>query len=217
LRRVGLLLAGCGAQDGSDIHEVVLAALAIERAGAGAAYFAPEGRQRDVVDHATGFVEQSGAARDVLVESARLARGRVSAFNEVETSDLSALVVVGGFGAVKNLFDDVLVAERKARLRDVAAQTLRHLRDQRVPLGGIGLAHFVLEAVGEGWTVDPFTARPDRAVLDAGRRVGWTPGFLGAGRLADIARGLDELVGGLLAMGRSAANGPIRGERQGDR
>jgi enhancing lycopene biosynthesis protein 2 len=113
--RVGILLAGCGAHDGSDIHETVLAALALERALMRIVYLAPERAQSDVVDHAAGAVDDAAATRHLLVESARLARGRVEPLGAESVSDLAAIVVPGGLGVLKNLFVDVLVPGRRAR------------------------------------------------------------------------------------------------------
>ncbi len=219
MQRVGLLLAGCGAHDGSDIHEVVLAALALERARAQVVYLATAGPQGDVVDHATGLADQQGPARDVFVESARLARGRLSLFDAESAGDLSALVIAGGLGVVKNLFVDVLVAGRRPSLKPAPRDLLVRLHEKKIPMGGVGLAHLVLEAVAGELGVEPLSAPADRAILDPARRVGWAPGFLTAQNLDEAARGIDELVAGVMSMtgaAPAARRGP-RGEGKGER
>src|SRR5436305_2795666 len=95
-KRVGVVLSGCGAQDGSEIREAVLTLLSIERGGAEALWLAPDLSQQRVVDHRTGTVE--GAARGVLAEAARIARGPVRELASATLEDMDALVFPGGDG-----------------------------------------------------------------------------------------------------------------------
>jgi len=100
--RVGVCLSGCGVFDGSEIHEAVLTLLALDRAGADAVCCAPNMDQAVVIDHLTRN-PASGTSRNVLVESARIARGKIVDIAQVRASDLDALIFPGGFGAAKNL------------------------------------------------------------------------------------------------------------------
>jgi enhancing lycopene biosynthesis protein 2 len=99
--RVGVILSGCGVRDGSEIHEAVSVLVAIDRHGAVAVCMAPNKPQTEVVNHFTG--EQEAHSRNVLYESARIARGKIRDVAQVRTEELDALVFPGGFGAVKNL------------------------------------------------------------------------------------------------------------------
>jgi enhancing lycopene biosynthesis protein 2 len=101
-KRIGVCLSGCGVMDGSEIHEAVLTLLAIERAGAEAVWMAPDGDQMHVVDHLKGE-PVAGARRNVLVESARIARGEIQNLKDVKADGIDALVFPGGYGAAKNL------------------------------------------------------------------------------------------------------------------
>ena len=101
-KRVGVLLSGCGVMDGSEIHEAVLTLLAIDNAGAEAVCLAPDAPQAHVVNHLTGQPVE-GEGRNILTESARIARGKVKALAETTVDDFDALVLPGGFGAAKNL------------------------------------------------------------------------------------------------------------------
>ena len=103
-KKIGVVLSGCGVMDGAEIHESVLVLLAIDRAGAEAVCLAPNIRQRHVVNHLTGE-ESKGEIRNVLVEAARIARGRIRDIATVNANDLDALIFPGGFGAAKNLCD----------------------------------------------------------------------------------------------------------------
>ena len=99
--RIGVILSGCGVYDGSEIHEAVFTLLSIHERGAEAVCFAPDIDQYHVVDHITG--DEMPEVRNVLVESARIARGNIRPLSELKASALDALVLPGGFGAAKNL------------------------------------------------------------------------------------------------------------------
>ena len=45
MKKVGVVLSGCGVYDGAEIHETVLTLLAIARNGAQAVCFAPDKQQ----------------------------------------------------------------------------------------------------------------------------------------------------------------------------
>ena len=80
-KRIGVLLSGCGVYDGAEIHEAVLTLLALDRAGATIVCTAPDVDQMHVVNHLTG--EETGESRNVLVESARIARGDIRNLKDV--------------------------------------------------------------------------------------------------------------------------------------
>src|SRR5262245_18367271 len=67
--RVGVVLAGCGGRDGSEIRESVLVLLSLDRAGARAICVAPDVPQPAVVDHLTGQASVPKPKRGVLAES----------------------------------------------------------------------------------------------------------------------------------------------------
>jgi len=100
--KIGVLLSGSGVFDGSEIHEAVFTLLSIEENGAEAICFAPDKDQAHVINHIDGSVE-SGEKRNILKESARIARGSIKSINKTSIDDFDALVIPGGFGAAKNL------------------------------------------------------------------------------------------------------------------
>jgi len=103
-KKIGVVLSGCGVYDGSEIYEAVLTLLALDRAGAEIVCMAPNMEQMHVVNHLTGEVA-TGEKRNVLVESARIARGKIKDIKDVRIEDIDGLVLPGGFGAAKNLSD----------------------------------------------------------------------------------------------------------------
>ena len=83
--KIGLILSGCGVNDGAEIHESVVALLALDREGAEVAFIAPDKDQMDVVNHLAGEAA-AGESRNVLIESARIARGNVRDIATVKAS-----------------------------------------------------------------------------------------------------------------------------------
>ncbi|MBV4461357.1 isoprenoid biosynthesis glyoxalase ElbB [Pseudomonas sp. COR58] len=102
-KKIAVILSGCGVYDGAEIHESVITLLRLDQRGAQVQCFAPDIAQRHVVNHLTG--EEMPESRNVLVESARIARGEVKDLREADVEDFDALIVPGGFGAAKNLSD----------------------------------------------------------------------------------------------------------------
>jgi enhancing lycopene biosynthesis protein 2 len=99
--KVGVVLSGCGVFDGSEIHEAVSTLIALDRAGAEAICMAPAGNQFSTVDHLTK--NTTAESRDILRESARIARGKIRDMADVNADELDALIFPGGYGAAKNL------------------------------------------------------------------------------------------------------------------
>ena len=108
--KVGVLLSGCGVQDGSEVYESVLTLLAIEKSGATPVAMAPDIDQAEVINHYRGKEDRTetrdvlaGTDRHVLAEAARIVRGEITSLTEVSAHNLDALIIVGGFGVTKNL------------------------------------------------------------------------------------------------------------------
>ncbi|CAH2218582.1 ES1 homolog, mitochondrial [Pelobates cultripes] len=99
--RVAVVLSGCGVYDGSEIHEASAILVHLSRAGADVKIFAPDTSQMHVIDHSKGQPTQE--SRNVLVESARIARGDITALSSLNVQDHDAVIFPGGFGAAKNL------------------------------------------------------------------------------------------------------------------
>jgi len=103
-KKVGVVLAGCGVADGSEIHEATFVLNHISKRGGKYQCFAPDKPQMHVVDHTKGEPIE-GATRNVLQEASRIARGSIEPLSKVDPAELDALIFPGGFGAAKNLSD----------------------------------------------------------------------------------------------------------------
>lgn len=101
--KIGVLLSGCGVYDGAEIHESVFTLLAIDEIDAEAVCISIDKPQHHVIDHATD--EEMNETRNMLKESARIARGNIKNITDVDPADIDALVIPGGFGSAKNFSD----------------------------------------------------------------------------------------------------------------
>jgi enhancing lycopene biosynthesis protein 2 len=101
MKKIAVVLAGNGVYDGAEIHEATLTLLSIARQGAKYQCFAPDINQAHVVNHLTG--KEMSETRNVLVESARIARGKIKPLADYNASEFDAIIFPGGFGVAKNL------------------------------------------------------------------------------------------------------------------
>ena len=143
-KKVGVILSGCGVNDGAEIHEAVCTMLALDRAGAEIVCLAPNRDQAGVVNHLTGTPQ--GEKRNVLVESARIARGKISDVASVTAAQLDAVILPGGFGAAKNLCN-FAEAGAKAEADPGVAKLLRDMHAAKKPVGALCIAPAVLASV----------------------------------------------------------------------
>jgi len=105
MAKVAVILSGCGFMDGAEIQESVCSLLALDRAGHDVQCMAPDIPQMHTVNHLKG--EEDAGERNVLVESARIARGKVVDLANETEAGYDALFMPGGFGVAKNLSDFV--------------------------------------------------------------------------------------------------------------
>ena len=214
--RVGVVLAGCGVYDGTEIHEAVLTLLALDRAGAEAVCTAPNAPQLHVIDHLTG--EVTGESRNVLVESARIARGNVADLASVAGADVDALILPGGFGAAKNLCD-FAVKGAACSVHPEVARLVREVHAQGKPIGAICIAPALIARLlggdhprltigsdaGAAAAIEEMGCRhvacgTEGTVVDRERRIVTTPAYMLAGWIAETAVGIEKLVGEVLSM-----------------
>src|SRR5439155_12062853 len=140
-KKIGVVLSGCGVMDGSEIHESVLTLLSIDHAGGEAVCMAPNIKQQHVINHLTGE-ESTGEARNVLTESARIARGKVRDVAGVKAGEVDALIFPGGYGAAKNLCDYAFSGPDCSIHTDVA-RLAQDIHEARKPIGVICIAPVV--------------------------------------------------------------------------
>jgi enhancing lycopene biosynthesis protein 2 len=218
MKKVAVILSGCGVFDGAEIHETCAALLALHRAGAQAVVCAPDTAQMHVVDHVAGQ-PAPGQQRNVLVESARLARGEIQPLDAVAAADVDAVLLPGGFGAAKNLCD-FAVQGADCSVHEPVAAFLREAHAAGRPIGAMCIAPVILARVfgrdlAPQLTIgnDPATAAAVTAmgarhrdcdvggvVVDTTNRMVSTPAYMLAGDIGEVFAGAEAFVAELLAL-----------------
>lgn len=219
MAKIGVILSGCGVYDGSEIHEAVITLLAIDRCGAEAVCMAPNIPQMHVVNHLSGE-PAAGETRNVLVESARIARGKIRDLAQVKASDFDALILPGGFGAAKNLCD-FAVKGADCSVNPEVARLVRETVAAKKPLAAVCIAPALVARVLGGdkkspaLTIgtDPGTAGALEAmgakhhscpvkefVIDKQNKLISTPAYMLAGRISEAADGIEKTVKALIDM-----------------
>lgn len=149
---IGVLLSGCGVFDGSEIHEATLTLLELQRKHATAICIAPNINQHHVINHLDGA--ETHETRNVLVESARIARGNVVDVGSVDVSSFDALVIPGGFGAAKNLTTWAIDGPDSTIQPDVAKLILDMVRAGK-PVAGFCMGPVVIAKALENSDIHP--------------------------------------------------------------
>jgi enhancing lycopene biosynthesis protein 2 len=135
MKKFAVILAGCGRKDGSEINEAITLLLSIEQHHCEYQCFAPNRQQAEVVDHLTDK-KVANAKRNILVEAARLARGRVLPIEEYKAEDFDGLLFSGGYGVAKNLCDYAYKGAAMEVEPDVARVILETYQAHK-PIGGM--------------------------------------------------------------------------------
>lgn len=213
MKRIGVLLAGCGYLDGAEVHEAVLTLLALDEAGAEAVCMAPDIPQRKVVNHLTG--EEMPESRNVLIESARIARGQIQAVSDVDPDTLDALILPGGFGAALNLSDFALSGANQ-QIDASVANMVTTVHEAGKPIGAICIAPAIIAKLIPGVKLtignDSGTANALESmgathqncavtdiVVDEEKRIVSSPAYMLGPWVKDVAAGIRSCVKAVVA------------------
>nr|WP_299243972.1 isoprenoid biosynthesis glyoxalase ElbB [uncultured Halomonas sp.] len=208
-KQVAVILSGCGFRDGSEIYETTLTLLRLDQLGIAYRCFAPDQDQPQVIDHASG--EQCEEVRNMLVESARLARGEIDSLEALNPEDFDAVILPGGQGVAKNLSNfaeagaDMTVmpllrdkvvafyeAEKPIGLMCYSSLLAPRLLDVTIPVT-VGHNAKIAGAISSMGGLHK-TCSADDVVLDREHRIVTTPAFMTAKGIAEAALGISKLV-----------------------
>ena len=218
MAKIGVILSGSGVYDGSEIHEAVITLLAIDRAGAEAVCMAPDINQMHVINHLTGEVAE-GESRNVLVESARIARGDIKNIKDVSIADFDALMLPGGFGAAKNLCD-FAVNGPDCHVNPDVAKLVQDTVAASKPLAAICIAPALIAKVLGQSNSPALTIGTDEGtagalqsmgakhvscpvkefVVDKENKIVTSPAYMLAGNISEAAEGIEKTVKTLIEM-----------------
>lgn len=143
MKNIAVVLSGCGVRDGSEIHEATLLLLAIDKLGAKYTIFAPN-TDFKAYNHYTG--NDTDEKRNILAESARIARGDIRDLITFDAIEYDALIFPGGFGAAKNLCTYAIDGVNMEVRKDVA-QAIVDMHSMHKPIGALCIAPVVVASV----------------------------------------------------------------------
>lgn len=212
--RFAVILAGCGNKDGAEIHESVLTLLCIDRAGHQYQCFAPDVPQGRVINFLTN--EETNEQRNVLLESARIARSKIRPLSDFRQEDFDILVMPGGTGVSYNLCTFAVDGDKMTILPAVMF-ALRAMHEAAKPIGAWCISPVIVARVLKKITVT--FGRDERInaifqkegtktvncdsrniVVDRGNKVVTTPCYMLDSRIGEIAEGIEKAVRQLIKM-----------------
>ncbi len=213
MKKFAVILAGCGVYDGAEIQEAVLTLLAIDRNGASYQCFAPDIIQHHVIDHLTG--KETGEKRNVLTESARIARGNIKPLSIFYEKDYDALILPGGFGCAKNLCTWAMHGDQCIVDQEVE-KAIQAMFEAHKPIGAMCIAPVILAKLFNGTNLttgkDPAskgfiekmgnryscTTHGD-VIIDNIRKIFTTPCYMLDASITQIAEGTENIVKAMIS------------------
>ncbi len=211
-KKFAVVLSGCGVYDGAEIHESVMTLYAITKNGCTYQIFAPNIPQHHVVNHINGNVMNE--TRNVLVESARIARGNIKPLSEFNPEFFDALIFPGGFGVAKNLSSWAFDSANCTVIPEVM-KVIKDMYSAHKPIGALCISPVLLAKVIGNATItigkDAPTAKAlesigakhqqaghGQVVVDERNMLFTTPCYMLDATIVDIADGAKAIVSEML-------------------
>ncbi len=214
MKKFAVVLSGCGVFDGAEIHEATLSLLSIAKMDCSYEIFAPDLNQHHVVNHLTG--EEMDETRNVLVESARIARGKIRDLKQFNPGEFDGLLFPGGFGAAKNLSTWAFEGADSSVLPEVE-DAIRGMVALKKPVGALCISPVILARVlgevkltigDDDSTIDAIeslgathvSTTHGEVVVDKTQRLVTTPCYMLDATIDQIAAGADNLVEAMIKL-----------------
>ena len=224
MKKIAVILSGCGNRDGSELQESLSLLLAIDRRGWQYQCFAPEGFFEVVPHIDVEDDEEEGTVldmeqRDIFVESARIARGNLLPLEQYHPADYDALALPGGMGAARNLSTFAFDGPRMEVVDTVQDAILETYRAEK-PVLAMCIAPMVVakvlgryeveltlgpdnnqaSGVAKGFGCKVCACGPSDVCVDTEHKVLTTPAYMAATRISEIFDGAENLVAALERM-----------------
>jgi enhancing lycopene biosynthesis protein 2 len=170
-----------------------------------------------VINHLAGEPAE-GETRNVLVESARIARGDIEDLASAQVADLDAIILPGGFGAAKNLCN-FAVAGPDCEVNPDVARLIREMYAAKKPIAAVCIAPAVLSKVlGDEKVAHKLTIGNDEGtaaamanmgtehvqcpveefIVDPVNKLVSSPAYMLAGSISEAAEGIEKTVQALV-------------------
>jgi len=212
MKKFAVVLAGCGVYDGAEIHEATLSMYQIKKQGADYEIFAPDIDQHHVINHLTG--DEMKEKRNVLVESARIARGKIKPLADFKAEDFDAILFPGGFGVAKNLCTFAFDGP-DCKVNNDTEKAIKAMHKAGKPIGALCISPVIVAKIlGDveltiGKDKDTATAvekmgashkstSHGEVIIDAGNNVYTTPCYMLDANIVQIGEGAENIVRAIL-------------------
>lgn len=212
-KKIAIVLNGCGHRDGSEIHEVVLTMLAIDQSGAEWEALALDMNQSVVLNHLDGAVDRDSSPRNMLKESARVARGRIKNLRDCDPMLYDAVIIPGGNGTASNLCN-FATSGKNMTVNPFLREFLLKVHEYKRPIGAICIAPIMLASLFGGRGVKlalgeisgPAASAAEsmgakiqscdasQCIVDEDLRVVTTPAYMLEASLSEIGIGIGKMV-----------------------
>ena len=218
MKKIAVILSGCGNRDGSELQESLSLLLAIDKRGWQYQCFAPEGYFEvvphiDVVDEEEEGTVLDIEQRDIFVESARIARGNILPLSDYHAADYDALALPGGMGAARNLSTFAFDGPQMTVIDGVTDALLETFRAKK-PIIAMCIAPMVLAKVfgkygvhltlgaddnaaaktAQGFGCHTEVCGPTDICVDDEHKIITTPAYMAATRISEIFAGGENMV-----------------------
>jgi enhancing lycopene biosynthesis protein 2 len=211
-KKIAVVLSGCGVYDGAEIHEATLTLYALSKQGVEYEIFAPDINQHHVVNHITG--KEMNETRNVLVESARIARGNIKALDKITVENYDAVIFPGGFGVAKNLCNFAFKGV-DCEVDKTTEMVIKSFHSAGKPIGALCISPVLIARVLKGVEVtigdDEGTAqaiktlgaihhntKPGEVTIDAKNKIVTNPCYMLNSTIAQIGEGAENVVKAVL-------------------
>lgn len=210
MKKVAIILSGCGNRDGSELQETLSLALALDRNDVEYQYFAP--RMELSVYTYLDNSGKTGERRDLFAEAARIARGNLLDLADYKAEDYDGLALPGGMGAARNLSSFDPDGEQMT-VHPLVERALLETHAAKKPICAMCIAPMVLakvlgqfevgltlgapcraSEVAEKLGAIHFEAEANDCVVDEDNRVVTTPAYMVASRISEIFDGAEVMV-----------------------
>jgi len=216
MKKIAVILSGCGVFDGSEIHEAVLTLFYLSRGGAQYHCASIDAVQEKTVNH--GNHMETGEKRNIMAESARISRGNISNLSQISPKEYDAVIFPGGSGAVLNLCSFGKEGANMTVNADVE-KLIKSFHEAKKPIGAICIApvilakvlakHKVKVTIGNdaqtatvlnGFGAEHVNCKSDEICFDTKNLVVTTPAYMTAKNISEAAYGIEKLVGKILSL-----------------
>lgn len=213
MKKIAVVLAGCGLKDGSEIHESVITLLSLKRNNADYVCFAPNKNQYHTIDHSKDSIVED-EKRNILIESARIARGEIRDLKEYNPDDFDAVIFPGGFGVAKNLFTFAIDGV-DCKIDSLVEKTILDTIEAGKPIGAICISPLLVvralrdsnikAKVTVGNSIDlmnavkkmngiPVEKKVDEIYFDETNNIVSTPAYTIGKDIFEVSCGIEKLV-----------------------